>query len=291
MATYIAKAPAFNLPAPLKAPSFGGKSLAENRADAATGLARHAETERIWNRSSSQFTLRHLVVTSMSWSPCHQYRQVAAELSRRKAALEEAEAGLAKKQARIAVLIKKARKGEPKKPEEAAVNLAKANELEMSIGQTIRYYEGAIKDVIALSEMADYLVKNHGPFSEEQIEAAEAVSHLHRALRQSLRDMRQSGVILAGNQEYLEQIGIDPSAVQVRCAKFLGRPIGADASSIALEEFVSELAENLAPLAVESCKRRGLPTEATPHAIYAPERNPQVTDGGKKLKRLDHKLN
>jgi len=77
----------------------------------------------------------------------------------------------------------------------------------------MKYVEGAMKDVITLSELYDQLKRPYEGYSEADFEQEEAKSHLKRSLVQCLRDIRQSGRITKGEQEYLEQIGANPGKV------------------------------------------------------------------------------
>ena len=83
------------------------------------------------------------------------------------------------------------------------------------------YIEGAMKDVLELGDLYDQLINKHGPITETMVEEEEARTHLRRSLVQCLRDVRQTGTITKGEQEYLEQIGANVSKVQAEMQNFI----------------------------------------------------------------------
>ena len=71
---------------------------------------------------------------------------------------------------------------------------------------------GIIQD--ALQEIYEDLKEKVSGFSEHDIEREESITHLKRSIVQCIRDVRQSGKITKGEQEYMEQIGVNPSKMQ-----------------------------------------------------------------------------
>ena len=57
----------------------------------------------------------------------------------------------------------------------------------------------------------------------EAIEKAEVKYWLTRSFRQSLRDVRESGTITKGEQELLEQLGLDPLTILKEHRDFLSK--------------------------------------------------------------------
>jgi hypothetical protein len=78
----------------------------------------------------------------------------------------------------------------------------------------ITYIEGAMKDVLVLNELYEQLKAKVSGFSEHDIEKEETKSHLKRSIVQCIRDIRQGGSISKGEQEYVEQIGVNPMKLQ-----------------------------------------------------------------------------
>lgn len=190
--------------------SFGGLTLAENAQRVDTALAKVSETERIWNRSHSQWTWRHINLSYAA--PMKNLRQVSAEVSRKREALEEAKWNYMRNEIKL------------KQKEERLVkekDTLKAQLLEIDIAQLksgmangMKYVEGAMKDVLTLSNLYEDLKESHyKDYNEEDFEKEEAKSHLKRSLVQCLRDVRQGGRITKGEQEYLEQIGVNPGKI------------------------------------------------------------------------------
>jgi hypothetical protein len=90
----------------------------------------------------------------------------------------------------------------------------KLAELQEGMVEGARYIEGAMKDVLAMNEMYEQLKTKVNSFSEYDMELEESKSHLKRSLVQCIRDVRQGGSITKGEQEYMEQIGVNPMKVQ-----------------------------------------------------------------------------
>lgn len=189
--------------------SFGGKTLAENAALAEQAILNCTETERIWNRSHSQWTWRHINLSYAA--PFKNLRQVSAEVSSKREALEEAKWNYLKTQAKIQ--IKEEQIEKEKSDSKRALLEIELAQMKSQSASGMKYVEGAMKDVITLSELYNQLKKPYEGYSEEDFEREEAKSHLKRSLVQCLRDIRQSGRITKGEQEYLEQIGVNPGKV------------------------------------------------------------------------------
>ena len=71
-----------------------------------------------------------------------------------------------------------------------------------------------MKDVLAMNHMYEQLKEKVNSFSEYDMELEESKSHLKRSLVQCIRDVRQGNSITKGEQEYMEQIGVNPMKVQ-----------------------------------------------------------------------------
>lgn len=82
-----------------KTPSFGGLTFQENFEKTQKAIANVVETERIFNRSHSQWTWRHL---NLSYSSDFKnIRQISAEMSRKREALDEAKFGYLKNKQKL----------------------------------------------------------------------------------------------------------------------------------------------------------------------------------------------
>ena len=192
--------------------SFGQVTFKENIDKVDQALANVGDLQNIWNHSHTQWMWKHI---NLSWlSPHKNMRQISAEVSRKKGALNEAKW----KHIQNELKIKKIEE-ELSKPEQ----LTKGREIELNIklaqmreglAEGATHIEGAMKDILALNEIYEQLKARLSDFSEEDIEAEETKTHLKRSIVQCVRDVRQSGSITKGEQEYMEQIGVNPSKLQ-----------------------------------------------------------------------------
>jgi hypothetical protein len=176
-----------------------------------------SETERIWNRSHSQWTWRHINLSYAA--PMKNLRQVSAEMTRKREALEEAKWNYMKNEIKLQQKEDKlAKEKDSLKAQLLEIDIA---QLKSGMANGMKYVEGAMKDVLTLSNLYDDLKEKYSDYNEEDFEKEEARSHLKRSLVQCLRDVRQSGRITKGEQEYLEQIGVNPGKITLDMLAFL----------------------------------------------------------------------
>jgi len=227
--------------------SFGGRSLVENTAAVDKALANAGELENIWNHSHSQWTWKHI---NLSYhSPWKNMRQIAAEITRKKGALTEAKWRQVKNEVKIKKIQEQLQNGNEKgtldywKEVELKIKLA---ELQEGMVEGVKYIEGAMKDVLALNEMYEQLKSKVNSFSEADVEKNESKAHLKRSLVQCIRDVRQGGSITKGEQEYMEQIGVNPSKIQKVIRGYVQQEENQDSWDVGLlHQFVDELTEQL----------------------------------------------
>jgi len=81
--------------------------------------------------------------------------------------------------------------------------------------------EGAIKDILILKGIYDQILPEGHNYTEQEFEDAEITYWIHRLFSQALRDIRQSGIIMSGNQEAIEQMGLNLSKVQDDMMRYL----------------------------------------------------------------------
>ena len=184
-------------------------------------MAEISPLHNIWDRSNSNWSLEHLTLTMGGQTVMRRLRQVSAEIEHRALAMSEAKFNLLRKQAELAewkrILTEKTLT--PFKRAMLEINIAQHEE-QMDV--ILRKFNGAMKDVAALKRCYDELTTQRGGVpSAEDVEAEAHFDALVRALLQSLRDIRQSGVILSKNQEYLEQCGVNPSRVFAELEQFI----------------------------------------------------------------------
>lgn len=255
--------------------SFGGSTLAENAKKADLAILNCVETERIWNRSHSQWTWKHINLSYAA--PFKNLRQISAEVSAKREALEDAKWSWLKAQAQIKIK-------EQEILEES--NIYKRDLLEIELAQlkshtasSIKYVEGAMKDVIILSELYNQLKAQYENYTEEDFEREESRSHLKRSLVQCLRDVRQSGRITKGEQEYLEQIGVNPGKIYHDMIRYLAEEERSEDYSVSgMYKFLDDMCDKLLDtLHVDKTRLQlqGLRPELMPEALYTPPKQLQ----------------
>lgn len=227
--------------------SFGNQSLAVNTQKVDYALANVGELQKIWNHQKTQWMWKHL---NLSWhAPLKNMRQIAAEIAGKKSALNEAKWRQVDNELKIRKLEDELQKGQENgtldywREVEIKVKLAKLKE---GMAEGVTYIEGAMKDVLVLNELYEQLKQQVSGFSEADIEKEEARSHLKRSLVQSIRDVRMSGSITKAEQEYLEQIGVNPMKIQGVLRAYVESEAKADTWDVSgLYDFVNKLTDEL----------------------------------------------
>lgn len=192
-------------------PSFGARSLNENSQLVDTALQEMGQLENIWNHSHTQWTWKHI---NLSYhSPWKNMRQISAEISSKSGALREAKWRHVKNEAKIRKYEEKLLSGDLDYWTEVDLKI-KLAELKEGMVEGMKYIEGAMKDVLALQDMYNDLKAQVNNFNEHDVEKEETKAHMKRSIVQCIRDVRQNGHISKGEQEYVEQIGINPTKLQ-----------------------------------------------------------------------------
>jgi hypothetical protein len=232
-----------------KTESFGGRSLAQNAERVDLAISNTKDLQNIWNRSHTQWMWKHLNLSYLD--PYKNMRQIAAEIARKRQALNEAKW----RQIRTEMKIRKIEE-QLANPEsldywtevELKVKLAEQQE---GLAEGMSYIEGAMKDVLALNDLFEQLKEKTKDFSEIEIERAESKAHLRRSVVQCIRDVRQSGSISKGEQEYLEQIGINPMKMMLKIREYVAYESAQESWDVTpLHNFVDALADEL----IDVCK-------------------------------------
>lgn len=226
-----------------KTDSFGGLTLHENAQRVDLAFQNTADLQKIWNHSHTQWTWKHI---NLSYhSPWKNMRQIAAEMIRKKQALNEAKWKNVKNEIKIRKLQEKLEEGNLNKWQEieTEIEIAKIRE---GLAEGMQYIEGAMKDALALNEMYEQLKSKIANFSEYDVEKAESKSHLKRSIVQCIRDVRMTGGITKGEQEYLEQIGVNPSKMTHVLRDFVKAETESDSwDTDMLYDFVDDLVDDL----------------------------------------------
>lgn len=224
--------------------SFGNTSLLVNSTKVDKAIQNVEELQNIWNHSHSQWTWKHL---NLSYhSPYKNMRQIAAEMAKKKAALNEAKWKHVEAEIKIRKIEEELQKEglEYWREVELKVKLTKLKE---GLAEGTSYIEGAMKDVLVLNELYEQLKQKVSGFSEYDIEKEETKSHLKRSIVQCIRDVRQFGGISKGEQEYVEQIGVNPMKLQAVLRAYVENEAKQETWDVSgLYEFVDKLADELA---------------------------------------------
>lgn len=244
---------------------------------ASTALARTDHATKIWTHSRSGMMLRNMTIGG-EYSLLRQMRQVAAELQRKKQAMVEAKYNVLKRKANAR--LKKREADEEQDPLKKELLDIEAEELAVMSTMVEQPYIGAMREVVELARLHDALEEKirekYGKLDEEVFEREEAKYWVRRGFAQSLRDMRQSGIIGAGNQELLEQIGLDPLIVKAVLMDFLkSQQASRNPSSAAIEKFLDDCADAYHEASMERVKRLGLPCEVETEHLMLEESEEQ----------------
>jgi hypothetical protein len=226
-----------------KTDSFGGRSLQENTQLVDQALTNTNELQNIWNRSHSQWDWKH--INLHYHSNFKNVRQIAAEVNRKKQALDEAKWKHVRNEIEIKKIEEKLNSGELDYWEEVDLKIDLAEKREqMASGST--YIEGAMKDILSLNALYDEMKEQFEGFTETDFELEESKSHLKRSLVQCIRDVRQTGSITKGEQEYLEQIGVNPSKMLAKIRQYVEEERKVDSwDTRMLHEFVDHCTKEL----------------------------------------------
>lgn len=224
--------------------SFGNTSLSVNSEKVDKALQNVDELQSIWNHSHTQWTWRHL---NLSYhEPYKNMRQIAAEMARKKAALNEAKWKHVEAEIKIRKIEEELQKEGLDYWREVELKV-KLTKLKEGLAEGSTYIEGAMKDVLTLNHLFEELKSKISDFSEYDIEKQETKGHLKRSIVQCIRDVRQAGCISKGEQEYVEQIGVNPMKLQALLRAYVENEAKQDTWDVSgLYEFVDKLADELA---------------------------------------------
>ena len=252
--------------------SYGGKSLVENLQNAEIAVNKVKYTERIWDRSRSQFMLKHLTCSQADdWT---RLRQVSAEMASKRMALNEAKFGYMEAVAKTK--IKRAKienEDDPLKRELLEIQVAR---MESGNAELLVKVEGALKEIETLGQMHDQLKASIGDITEEEFEKAQVQSHIKRAMTQSIREVREKGVIGCGNQEYLEQVGVSVSSAKKEILDFLALEQSSGvANTSLLHSFVDDFAKRYEPVAKQQADFLKFSVDADNLLTFTPENSNQ----------------
>ena len=121
--------------------------------------------------------------------------------------------------------------------------------------------------------LKEQIIAEHGKLDEEVYEKEEFKYWVKRGFAQAMREVRACGRIGAGNQELLEQIGINPTvALKMINAHLKDEDNSMNLSSLGAENFLDEVAVKCQALPTERIMRIGFnPEVQTEHLLIEGE--------------------
>jgi hypothetical protein len=175
-------------------------------------------------------------------------KQIEAEMARKRAALNEAKWRQVKNEIKLKKMEEEISKENLDYWREIELKV-KIAELQEGLADGAYYIEGAMKDVLAINEIYEQLKERVGNFTEQDVEIEESKSHLRRSVSQCLRDIRQFGTITKGEQEYLEQIGVNPGKAMILFRNYVeeeARSESWDNTALItfIDDFVNDMIDN-----------------------------------------------
>ena len=245
--------------------SYGGKTLQQNLENAEKAIASVQYTERIWDRSRSQWMLKFLTCSNADgWL---RIRQISAEMNRKRMALQEAKFGYMKKLTEAK--IKRDDMVEEENENKKLLLEIEAAEKESQAAETLVKVEGALKEVETLAQMHDDLKERLGDVNEEEFEKAQTKAHIKRAVMQSVREVKECGKIKCGNAEYLEQIGLSTTAILKDVFIFLEEESQAGViNSSMLHQFLDATADKYEGAVIQQAEWLGFDPNANMDLTY-----------------------
>jgi len=170
----------------------------------------HSHTNFMWEK----YNLNHVGLM-------RNFRQLSAELQGKYRALMENYFKYAKSHLDYKEMLLKKNKLEKKKGIEYTRFMIEFKEKEWQLADSKIVMKGAIKDFTELHKLYTEMQKETGKYSEQDVEKLEARYWIRRLAMQSMRDIITTGRIGQGNQEAVENIGINPLMLEKQIIDFL----------------------------------------------------------------------
>ena len=247
--------------------SYGGKTLQQNLENAEKAIAKVQYTERIWDRSRSQWMLKYLTCSNADgWL---RLRQISAEMNRKRMALSEAKFGYMKKLTEAK--IKRDEMLEEENENKKLLLEIEAAEFESQAAETLVKVEGALKEVEIFGQLHDQLKERLGDITEEEFEKAQSKSHIKRAVMQAVREVKMVGKIQTGNAEYLEQVGLSTSAIFKEILAFIEQESKSGIGDTSLlHKFLDAIADKYECATIQQAEWLGFDPTPDENLTYSP---------------------
>lgn len=245
-------------------PSFGNNSFSQNLAEAEKAISDLSKETRIFNRGNTQFTWRRFVLKHAT--PMRNIRQISAEIEEKKHALLEAKFGYLEKMAERDELLEAFETANGALRRSIALKIRRIEEEAMILVPPI---EGAIKDVLTLTQIYHELAQKLNGYTERDFENMEVEYWIKRLFSQSLRDLREMGTISKGEQEAIEDMGINISMAKKDMDEYLNKEMKSkDVSIDGLEDFLNSCVKKYKATVLSGIEKRGMVSQLTEESLY-----------------------
>jgi hypothetical protein len=252
--------------------------------------------------SKTNTQLVSLGLTLSEATPERNIRQIHAQIESKRGALSESQFRLLKQQndlKRKMIRLKEIQEapvGEGKKYPNEDYKQLDIERIEIDIEEIKSkmvdgrvHVEQAIKEIGMYQDAYDDIVEHFGleDWDEIDMEEADVTYNLRRCFYQSLRSCRQVHYINEPNQEWLEQMGINPSFVQEEMLAFLagekkameemmksGEGFGDDMSEV--DKFVDHLTEKYYEMPARQIAKRGMKSHLYDKWAFKDEKREQA---------------
>ena len=251
--------------------SYGNKTLQENFESADRAIASVAYTERIWDRSRSQFMIKFITCSNADgWL---RIRQISAEMSSKRKALMEGKFAYVK--TITEAKIKRKEILEQGDDDKKLLLEIEAAEFDFQATELLIRIEGALKEIQTLglmhSTLKEKLVGSDGDITEAEFEKGQAKSHIKRAVSQAIRNVKEVGKIKEGNNEYLEQCGLNTTSVLRDIFVFLKEEEQSNATDNSLlHTFLDDMANKYGDVHIQRAEWLSFNPEADNNLVYTP---------------------
>ena len=248
--------------------SYGGNSLETNLANAERAIKRVQYTEKIWDKSRSQWMLKYLTCSNADgWL---RMRQIGAEMCRKRTVLQETKFTYMKKLTEAKIKIEEMDEEGLSDNKKLLLEI-EAAELECSAKEILVKVEGALKEVELLAEMHDQLKERLGDITEEEFEKAQTKAHIKRATMQAIREVKECGKIKTGNAEYLEQTGLCTTSVLRDIFDFLKEEEQSGVIDTSkLHKFLDDTADKYSEVVIQQADWLGFDPNTNMNFTYEP---------------------
>jgi hypothetical protein len=242
-----------------------------------------------FGRSKSQWMESNMAISAQT--PLRNVRHLLARIERSHQACKEAEYKIKKLQ--IRQQIKERDISKEKDDLKKKIMEVEIEEISHKIKSAMYYFEGAVKKIHHNYDCIQQIMdaNKYTSFDEIDFEKEEEEYHIKTAINQSVRCVRQSGRIDLGNQEYLEQCGINPGVAQRAIEGFLHvenvqlKAECYDSSTTSLYKFLEKCYQDFKGSSKKRLEELGIERGFMEGVMY------KTTDEDKKLLKAPPELN